>query len=56
MSRECDEQEMIEEHDLRYVWRCPKCHWEYEDTPGTNEALPCNRCGTQTQRDGETYM
>jgi rubrerythrin len=51
----CDEEEMIREHRLRYIWQCPQCGYEYEDVPGYNEAEPCPECGTRTVKTGESY-
>jgi len=47
--------EMVRYANLRYVWRCPNCHYEYEDVPGTNEGLLCPRCGRTCEKNGETY-
>lgn len=52
---ECDFQQMCEEHDLCYVWRCTNCGWQYEDRPGYNEAQPCRMCGGETVQIGESY-
>ncbi len=53
---ECSEEEMIRDHDLRYVWSCPRCDYEYEDAPNCNEALPCPECGkANCMRTGESY-
>ena len=55
MGKETTFKEMVENHGLKYVWRCPRCHYEYEDIPGTNERGSCARCGVTCEFDGEVY-
>ena len=50
-----EERRMIEDRDLRYIWRCNGCGYEYEDRPGYNEALPCPDCGGRCEKAGESY-
>jgi DNA-directed RNA polymerase subunit RPC12/RpoP len=44
------------ERDYKIIWKCPSgCGEEYQDYPGTNEALPCPECGTRMVQSGESY-
>lgn len=43
-----------QEHDLRIIWKCDKCHHTYEDYPGINEGGQCT-CGGQYQEAGESH-
>ena len=53
--RECSFEEMVQEHDLRYIWKCPQCGYEYEAPPDCNENLLCPDCGTRCVKSGESY-
>ena len=44
-----------QEHDLKIVWKCPSCSFEYEDYPGVNESQPCPDCGALCRQSGESY-
>lgn len=55
MRREYTEEEMIQKRNLEYIWKCPQCDFEYNATPGTNEAQPCENCGIPCVRAGESY-
>lgn len=47
--------EMIEEHGLRYAWRCRTCGYEYEDVPGCNEGATCPCGAGPCEKVGESY-
>ncbi len=52
---EDDYYQFAQEHDLRIIWQCPMCDYEYEDYPGINEAMPCPEHGCSCVRRGESY-
>lgn len=47
--------EMWRDHDLRFIWTCPKCQDSYEDQPFSNEGLKCSRCHIPHVKTGEIY-
>lgn len=60
MSYEIHGEEELErwerEHDFKIRWACPRCGFEYEDRPGTNESLECPNCqGVRCVKIGESY-
>ncbi len=44
-----------QERNLRIIWSCPQCNYEYEDYPGSNEAMLCPDCHVPCMQTGESY-
>ena len=47
---------MAQEIDLKYIWKCPICDYEYEDYPNYNEAMPCPTHGGACVKIGESHF